>query len=142
MASVFTKIIQGELPARWLWQDEFCVAFLSINPISVGHSLVVTREEVDHWLDVDRDLWLHVSGVSQVIGQAIQDAFDPPRVGQMIAGFEVPHLHVHVLQIRELGDLDFAKAQTNPDPDEMEDAAAAIRGALKDAGYSTEVPSA
>ncbi len=141
MASVFTRIIEGELPARFVWQDERCVAFLSINPITVGHSLVVPRQEVDHWLDLDAGLWQHLAEVSRILGLAIQEAFDPPRVGQMIAGFEVPHVHVHVLQTHDLGDLDLAKAQADPDPAEMDGAAVAIREALRGAGHDASVPS-
>ncbi|MDX1658742.1 MAG: HIT family protein [Nitriliruptorales bacterium] len=135
MASVFTKIIDGELPGRFVWKDDRAVAFLSINPITTGHTLVVPRQEVDHFLDLDDDLWLHLSQVTKHVGDAIQRAFDPPRVGTMIAGFEVPHCHVHVLQIADLGDLSFDNAATDPDPDEMDRAAEQIRAALRDLGH-------
>lgn len=134
MASVFTKIIDGELPGRFVWKDDRAVAFLSINPITTGHTLVVPRQEVDHWLDLDDDLWLHLNRVTKDVGEALQRAFDPPRVGTMIAGFEVPHCHIHVLQIADLGDLSFANAATDPDAGEMDRAAEAIRGALRELG--------
>lgn len=134
MASVFTRIIEGEIPGRFVWKDDRVVAFLSINPISVGHTLVVPRQEVDHWLDLDDDLWRHVAQVSKHVGAAIQRAFDPPRVGSMIAGFEVPHVHVHVLQIADLSDLSFANAASDPDDDMMDDAAERIRAALRELG--------
>lgn len=139
MASVFTRIIEGELPGRFVWQDEVCVAFLSINPITTGHTLVVPRQEVDHWLDLDDGTWEHLARVTKRIGAGLQAAYDPPRVGTMIAGFEVPHVHVHVLQIADLGDLSFANAATDPDPDEMDAAAERIRAALREAGHA-EVP--
>lgn len=135
MASVFTRIIDGELPGRFVWRDEQVVAFLSIQPITPGHSLVVPRAEVDHWLDLDPDVWLRCADVTQKVGNAIQQAFSPPRVGQAIAGFEVPHAHIHVLQLNDLSDLDFAKAEADPDPAEMDDAAERIRTALQDAGH-------
>jgi histidine triad (HIT) family protein len=135
VASVFTRIIDGELPGRFVWSDEVAVAFLSINPITTGHTLVVPRVEVDHWLDLDPDVWLHCAEVSRWVGAGIQRAFDPPRVGQMIAGFEVPHVHVHVLAIHGLGDLSFAKADPSPDPAEMDEAAERIRAALVDLGH-------
>ena len=135
MPTIFTRIIDGELPGRFVWRDEQVVAFLSINPITHGHTLVVPRVEVDHWLDLDADVWSRVSGVSRVVGRAIQTAFDPPRVGTMIAGFEVPHVHVHVLALQQLSDLDFANAATDPDPDDLDAAAAAIRSALRAAGH-------
>jgi histidine triad (HIT) family protein len=135
VATIFSRIIDGELPGRFVWRDERCVAFLSINPITPGHTLVVPRVEVDHWLDLDEDLWLHCQAVARIIGAAIQRAFDPPRVGQMVEGFLVPHVHVHVLQI-DTGDLALANSSTDPDPDEMDAAAAAIRTALTELGHA------
>jgi diadenosine tetraphosphate (Ap4A) HIT family hydrolase len=136
MASVFTRIIEGELPGRFVWRDEQVVAFLSINPITPGHSLIVPRVEVDHWLDLDPVVWQRCSEVALEVGKAIQRAFDPPRVGQAIAGFEVPHTHIHVLQLNDLSDLSFEKAQADPDPTMMDDAAERLRTALRDAGHT------
>lgn len=135
MATVFTKIIDGELPARFVWKDERCVAFLSINPIRAGHTLVVPREEVDHWLDLDPELMEHLMGVSRSIGRAIQQAYDPEKVGLMLAGLEVPHLHIHLLPIDRLEDLSFEYAQADPDPAELDEAADTIRRALRELGY-------
>jgi diadenosine tetraphosphate (Ap4A) HIT family hydrolase len=134
VATIFSRIIDGELPGRFVWRDEHCVAFLSINPITPGHTLVVPRVEVDHWLDLDEDLWLHCQTVARIIGSAIQKAFDPPRVGQMVEGFLIPHVHVHVLQI-DTGDLALVNSSSDPDPDEMDRAAAAIRTALTELGH-------
>jgi histidine triad (HIT) family protein len=142
MPTVFTRIIDGELPGAFVWRDDEVVAFLSINPITHGHTLVVPRVEVDHWLDLDAATWQRCAEVAQLVGQAIARAFDPPRVGQMIAGFEVPHVHVHVLQIAELGDLSFARAARDPDPAQLETAADAIRTALRDLGHAAHVPDA
>ncbi len=136
MASVFTRIIDGELPGRFVWRDEQVVAFLSINPITDGHTLVVPRVEIDHWLDLDPDLWTRCSEVVRTVGLAIQRAFDPPRVGQLIEGFEVPHAHIHVLQIHGFGNLSFEHAASDPDPDEMDDAARRIREALHELGHA------
>lgn len=142
MPTVFTRIIEGELPGRFVWKDDTCVAFLSINPITTGHTLVVPRPEVDHWLDLGPDTWSHLSDVTMRVGEGIQAAFDPPRVGTMIAGFEVPHVHVHVLQIASLDDLSFANAATDPDPDVMDEAAERIRTALRELGHAENVPDA
>ena len=134
MPSVFTRIIAGELPARFVWQDEQAVAFLSSRPLRPGHTLVVPRVEVDHWLDVDPRLLSHLTEIAQIIGRAQMAAFKPTRIGVMIAGLEVPHLHIHIVPIRGMQDLDFANQDPNPDPKMMDDAAEAIRGALKAAG--------
>jgi len=134
MATVFTKIIQGELPGRFVWKDELSVAFLSINPIRPGHMLVVPRREVDHWLDLEPTLLAHVTAVAQTVGRAVQAAFSPTKVGLMLAGLEVPHVHVHVIPIRELGDLEFANADPSPKPEDLDAAAGALRAELRRAG--------
>lgn len=131
MASVFTRIIEGELPSHMVWRDEQCVAFLSINPLRHGHTLVVPIAEVDHWLDLDPELAAHLMVVAQRIGAAQQEAFQPLRVGLMVAGLEVPHVHLHVLPIWGVADLDFANADLQPDPESLASAAAALRTALE-----------
>lgn len=135
MASVFTKIIRGELPGRLVWRDERCVAFLSINPLKPGHTLVVPIEEVDHWLDLDSELAQHLMAASQKIGKAIQGVYNPLKVGLMLAGLEVPHVHLHVVPISGVHDLDFANAERDPDPAALDDAAARIRKGLHALGH-------
>lgn len=136
MATVFTKIIDGELPGRFVWKDDRAVAFLTIAPIKPGHTLVVPREEIDHWIDMPTDLAQHVMTVAQAVGKAIQRAFQPTRVGVMVAGLEVPHVHIHLLPIDAISDLDFAKQDSNPDPKSLDEAAEKIRKALEELGYS------
>jgi histidine triad (HIT) family protein len=136
MATVFTRIINGELPGRFVWKDDRAVAFLTINPIKPGHTLVVPREEVDHWLDLDPDLAKHVMGVCQCVGKAIHRAFRPARVGSAVVGIEVPHVHVHLIPLDAIGDLDFSKAEAHPKPEAMDAAAERIRAELRALGYS------
>ncbi len=135
MASVFTRIIRGELPARFVWKDEQCVAFLSIHPLRPGHTLVVPREEIDHWLDLPPPLLTHLTHTAQKIGRAIQRAFQPTKVGLMLAGLEVPHVHFHVVPIDSVYDLDFARQDLNPKPEDLDRAAEAIRQALRSLDY-------
>lgn len=139
MATVFTKIIEGELPGRFVWRDEHCVSFLSINPLQHGHALVVPIAEVDHWLDLDPELNGHLLAVSQRIGQAQQSAFSPARIGLMIAGLEVPHVHLHVVPMNGVHDLDFANAERDPDPDRLDAARDAILEELRAAGHDPGV---
>lgn len=134
MATLFTRIIEGEIPGTFIWRDKLCVAFMSINPISHGHTLVVPIEEVDHWTDASRELAGHLMGVSQTIGKAIMAAYRPERVALMIAGLEVPHLHLHVLGINGLHDLDFENAAVSIDSEVLEQNAERIRDALRSAG--------
>ena len=140
MPSVFTRIITGELPGRFVWRDEHVVAFLSIAPVATGHVLVVPVAEVDHWVDLDPPLWTRVSAVSHVVGRALSEAFDAPRVGQMIAGFEVPHVHVHVFPAERIEDIGFDGADPDPDPAVLDDAALRIRAALREHGHAVHVP--
>lgn len=136
MATLFTRIINGELPARFVWKDEQCVVFLSIAPLRPGHSLVVPRREVDHWIDAEPELLSHLMTTAQIIGKAQMAAFHPARIGIVIAGLEVPHLHIHVVPIGGVHDLDFSNQDPNPDPDEMDRSAAAIRSELRGLGFA------
>ena len=134
--SVFTRIIDGELPGRFVWRDDEVVAFLSIGPIATGHTLVVPRRQVDRWTDLDAATWTAVADVAHVIGNALQTAFQPLRVGQMIAGLEVPHCHVHVIPMQSMADLDFGRVDPDPDPAVLDDAAERIRAALREMGHN------
>ena len=136
MATVFTQIIEGTLPARFVWKDERCVAFLTIHPLRPGHTLVVPRLEVDHWLDLEPGLLDHLMAVSQSIGKAIDAVFHPAKVGLMIAGLEVAHTHLHVIPIRELSDLNPANQDLDPDPADLDRAAGDIRQALRELGFA------
>lgn len=140
MPSVFSRIIAGELPARFVWQDEHSVAFLSIRPLRPGHTLVVPRLEVDHWIEADPALVTHLTKVAQVIGRAQMAAFKPARIGLMIAGLEVPHLHIHVVPIRGMQDLSFANQDPNPDEKMMESAMRSLRDELRRMGEEESVP--
>ena len=93
MPTLFTRIIDGQIPGTFVWRDDQCVAFLSINPLAPGHTLVVPIEEIDHWVDAAPELNAHLFEVAQTIGQAQQRAFpDCERVGVIVAGYEIPHL--------------------------------------------------
>ena len=136
MASIFTKIISGELPGRFVWRDDRAVAFLTIEPLQPGHTLVVPIQEIDHWLDLDPALAEHLMRVAQTIGRAIQDAFDPTKVGLMIAGLEVPHVHLHLSPINALSDLNFANCDRSPKAADMDAAAERIRASLRAMGHA------
>jgi diadenosine tetraphosphate (Ap4A) HIT family hydrolase len=135
MATIFTRIIDGEIPGTFVWRDEHCVAFMSINPMAHGHTLVVPIEEVDHWVDASAELTAHLFEVTRIIGQAQRRAFAPERVGVIIAGYEVPHAHIHVVPTNEMAELSFAHAATTFDRDDLEAAASAIRTALGELGH-------
>ncbi len=139
MVTIFTRIIDGEIPGTFVWRDEHCVAFMSINPMAHGHTLVVPIDEIDHWVDVPPDLAAHLFEVTRHIGVAQQAAFSPEKVGVIIAGYEVPHAHIHVLPTNSMAQLSFANAAANVAREDLESAAAAIRAALREAGFDEQV---
>jgi diadenosine tetraphosphate (Ap4A) HIT family hydrolase len=127
MATIFSRIIAGDIPGTFVHRDEHCVVFMSINPLARGHALVVPLAEVDHWVDLDPALAAHLFAVAHRIGRAQQAAFACERVGLIIAGYEVPHTHLHVVPTSSMRQLDFSNAAGSVDRDDLEAAAAAIR---------------
>ncbi|MFH0411627.1 HIT family protein [Corynebacterium sp. L4756] len=127
--SVFTKILNGELPGRFVYRDDKCAAFLSIEPLRYGHTLLIPNEQVDKWTDLDSEAWLHLSTKAQEIGEAIKTAYGTPRAGFIIAGFDVPHAHIHLFPTEKMAEYDFSKAMAADatDPKAMDEAAVRIR---------------
>lgn len=134
MSTVFSKIIEGEFPGTFVWRDEHCVGIMSINPLAPGHVLVVPIEEIDHWIDAPPDLATHLFSVAHTIGTAQRDAFGCERVGVIVAGYEVPHTHVHVIPTSSMAQLSFANAAASVDRDDLDAWADAIRRELRTAG--------
>lgn len=132
MSTVFSKVINGDLPGRFVYRSSDVVAFLSIEPLAYGHVLVVPVEEVDKWTDMAPELWARVNAVAYEIGNAVIQAFDVPRAGNVIAGFEVPHAHIHVFPARSMDDFNFANVIPADQTDEaaMDEAAQKLRAAL------------
>ena len=113
MTTIFTRIIDGQIPGTFVYRDSLCVAFLSINPLADGHVLVVPIEEVDHWIDMSSDLSAHLFAVSHRISHAISRAFPCTRVGMIIAGYEINHCHIHLIPTNTMNELNFANAATS-----------------------------
>jgi histidine triad (HIT) family protein len=132
MATIFSRIIKGELPATFVHRDARCVVFMSINPMAYGHALVVPVDEVDHWVDLTDDTAAHLFAVAHRIGRAQKRAFSCERVGLIIAGYEVPHTHLHVIPTNHMGEMSFANAAILADAAELATAAAAIKSAMQD----------
>ena len=131
MATIFTRIIDGDEPARFVWRDERCVGFLAAAPVQPGHTLVVPIDEIDDWLDLDEATATHLMMVAQRLGRAMETAFAPKRVGLMIAGFDVPHVHLHVVPLETPYDFDYDRQVIDPEPRDLDAAQARILGALK-----------
>lgn len=140
--SVFTMIINGDLPGRFVWRDDEVVAFLTIGPVQPGHTLVVPVAQVDRWTDVDAATWGRVTEVSHHVGRALDAAFGRSRVGVVVAGLEVPHCHVHLIPMDHESELSFANVDPSPDPEALDAHAAQIRTALRELGHTDVVPQA
>lgn len=120
MATIYTRIIDGDIPGRFIWKDDVCVSFLDIRPLARGHALVVPRAEIDQWTDLPADTATHLMEVAHRIGGVQKELLRPARVGLMIAGFEVPHVHIHVVPMNSMAALDFGQADANPDQDDLD----------------------
>lgn len=140
MSSIFSRIIDGELPARFVWKDEAAVAFLTIEPRQPGHTLIVSRLEIDRWLDVDEELMAHLMGVAHKIGIAQREEWDSNRVGLMIEGYMVPHLHIHVWPSWSPREFHPAGIDRNAEPAHLDEAAARLRARLRSQGFGDRVP--
>jgi diadenosine tetraphosphate (Ap4A) HIT family hydrolase len=135
--TIFSRIIAGEIPARFVWRDERAVAFLDVRPLAPGHVLVVPVDEIDQWTDLAADTAAHLMTVAHAVGNAQMQAFSPPRIGLMIAGFEVPHVHIHVMPVHSMQQFDFSRADTSPDPARLDRDADELRAALRADGHSS-----
>lgn len=133
MSTVFSKIIAGDIPGRIVYQDDTVAAFLTIEPVAYGHTLVVPVEEIDKWTDIPADLWAHMNEVAQKIGKVIVEKFNAERAGYLIAGFEVPHAHIHVFPANDMSGytLSTAMRHDETDAEKMDAAAETIREGLK-----------
>lgn len=130
MPTVFTRILTGDIPGTFVYRDEFCACFLTINPISDGHVLLCPIEEIDKWTDLPTQLSHHLFSRAHEISQCLQDAFSCERVGLIIAGFEVPHCHIHLIPTQTMDDLSFANAADSVTRDRLDHNAARIREAM------------
>ena len=130
MATLFSKIIMGDIPGTFVYRDDHCVVFMTINPITDGHVLVVPILEVDHWIDLPPEVSAHVFSVSQRISQALAASFACERIGLIIAGYEINHCHIHLIPTNSLADLNFANAAASVDRSTLEEHAQRIIDAL------------
>ncbi|GAA1341542.1 HIT domain-containing protein [Arthrobacter roseus] len=140
MSTLFTQIINGEIPGRFVWKDDDVVAFLTIAPLAPGHTLVVPRDEISAWTDAGPGVMEHLMEVAKAIGNVQVGSFGVKRAGLVIAGFEVDHLHLHVFPANSMVDFDFTRVDQNPDPQSMDEAAETLRKGLREAGHEQSVP--
>ncbi len=142
MATLFTKIIDGDIPGRFVWRDDEVVAFLPIALLAPGHTLVVPIEPVDHWINLEPGLHAKLWAVAQTIARALDVIYEPTRVGVLVVGEEVPHVHVHLVPFTKLSQMSFANQDTDPAPEALDQQADALRAALRTAGHGASVVNA
>lgn len=127
MASIFTRIINGEIPCHKVAETEHCIAFLDISPLTKGHTLVVPKQEVDRLFDLDDETYVRLQLFAKDVSHAIEKVVDCQRIGVAVIGLEVPHAHIHLIPIRTMSDMNFANAKLQMSAQELADLAAAIR---------------
>lgn len=127
--TIFSKIIAGEIPGYKVAEDNDFYAFLDINPVNWGHTLVVPKKEIDYIFDLDDEDLAKMSIFAKKVAKAIKTAIPCRKVGVTVLGLEVPHAHIHLVPLKSEGDMDFKKKIDNPDPEKMKQIAAAIAGA-------------
>ena len=131
MATIFSKIINGEIPSYKIYEDDRYYAFLDINPLAKGHTLVIPKVEVDYIFDLEDDLIGDMLTVSKKIAKAIDRTIDCKRVGMAVLGLEVPHAHIHLIPINNLHDIEFSRPKLKLSGEEFQEIAAKIIGAIE-----------
>ncbi|MCB9185970.1 MAG: HIT family protein [Flavobacteriales bacterium] len=126
MASIFTRIINGEIPCYKIAESESCFAFLDINPLAKGHTLVIPKKEVDYLFDVEDELYLDLMSFAKRVAKAVEHVVPCERIGVTVIGLEVPHAHVHLIPINRISDMNFARPKLQFGQDEFEQLAAEI----------------
>tara|TARA_B100000963_G_scaffold353369_1_gene367957 strand:+ start:1200 stop:1592 length:393 start_codon:yes stop_codon:yes gene_type:complete len=130
MASIFTKIVRGEIPCYKVAETEDCIAFLDILPLAKGHVLVVPKKEIDCYFDLDDELFQKVNSLAKKVSYAIRKVVVCDRIGVSVIGLEVPHAHVHLVPINSISDLDFTKNRVKLSDEEFKELAAKIAANL------------
>lgn len=130
MASIFTRIINREIPANIVAESDEFLAFLDINPLSEGHTLVIPKKEVDYLFDLDDATLAGLNLFAKKVARAIDSVIECERVGVSVIGLEVPHAHIHLIPINSVDDMNFSRMKLSPSPEEHKNTASRIRGAI------------
>lgn len=127
MASIFTKIVQGEIPAHRIAETEDFLAFLDITPLREGHTLVIPKHEIDYLFDLEEERYIGLQLFAKIVAEAIKKAIPCKKIGVAVIGLEVPHAHIHLVPLDEIGDINFQKEKLKPSQEELAATAAKIR---------------
>lgn len=127
MDSIFTKIVKGEIPSYKVAENETCYAFLDINPLTKGHTLVIPKKQVDYLFDLDEELYVELHLFAKKVAKAVGKAIPSIRVAEAVIGLDVPHAHIHLIPINSEADVDFRKERVKLTPEEFVQVAESIR---------------
>jgi len=128
--TIFEKIIDREIPAHIIYEDDDVIAILDIHPVNPGHTLVIPKKPVSHFIDLDAETYEHVMKVAKNVAAGIQKVFSPERVGLVIAGFDVPHTHIHLIPLKKPDDLPDAQPKEATDSESLATAATQLKKVL------------
>ena len=131
MSSIFTKIIEGKIPAYIVAEDEYNIAILDINPLVVGHTLVIPKQEVDYYFDLDQEHFTRLNNFAKSVAQAIESVIPCLRIGVSVIGLEVPHTHVHLVPLNSMDDINFSRPKLKLSQKEFEETSGKILEAYK-----------
>jgi histidine triad (HIT) family protein len=131
MASIFSRIISGEIPCYKVGETEECIAFLDISPLTKGHTLVVPKKEIDHLFQLDDELYGKLMLFAKQVGRAIEAVVPCKRIGITVIGLEVPHAHVHLIPINSMNDMNFGNTRVHLTPEELAELARKIGAELR-----------
>ncbi len=131
MASIFTKIINGEIPCHKIAESECCLAFLDINPLITGHTLVIPKKEVDYLFDLDDALYTELNLFAKKVATGLKEAIPCLRIGTAVIGIEVPHAHIHLIPMNTMNDVNFSRPKMNPSQEALAFTAEQIRSKIK-----------
>ncbi|GGC68033.1 HIT family protein [Pedobacter quisquiliarum] len=130
MSTIFSKIIDGEIPAHVVAETTEFLAFLDINPLTMGHVLVIPKKEIDYIFDMDEESYFGLTLFAKIVAAGIKQAFPCIKVGMAVIGLEVPHAHIHLIPMNYVDDMNFSKPKLNPSQEALEEAAQKIKAAL------------
>lgn len=119
MPSIFSRIVAGEIPAYKIAEDDQFLAFLDVSPLAAGHVLVIPKQEVDYIFDLEDELYLGLQAFAKRIAVGLKKAIHCKRIGVAVIGLEVPHVHIHLVPMNNIGDLNFSKPKLNPSAEEL-----------------------
>jgi len=130
MASIFSKIVSGEIPAHVVAETADYLAFLDINPLVMGHVLVIPKKEIDYIFDMDEESYFGLTLFAKIVAIGLKEAFPCEKVGVAVIGLEVPHVHIHLIPMNNVSDMNFSREKLSPSQEELHEAAVKIRAVL------------